>query len=554
MTPAPATIEVTREDGAAREAKLRYRNSADAFLSALDAIVSSGDSMDVRGSRTREIRMQTLTMENPLDRCITVAHRNNNVFASIAETVWVLAGRDDIGFLVPYLPRAVEYSDDGTTWRGAYGPRLRDWNGTDQIAEVLEILDTDPTSRRAVLSIFDPARDFTHSRDIPCTNWLHAMVRDGAVHLEVVMRSNDIMWGFSGINTFEWSVLLEMLAEWLNVDVGTLTFYVSSLHLYERHDARAELILARPRPTTWPTSLRQFATSFSDFPDLLHQWFSVEERIRRQPTELGASDHIADPLFKDFARMLQIYWLDMTGDTPLAAQVLDSVADPGLRFAAEEYRGRRDTLAFWAPHDRRDTEARDAELIATLIDLHTGKDVQYGDSWKKRGEFASVVNNIARKADRLARWNSSALPTPELIDTLADLTIYACKYALYLYEFQPGRATSDLRIEEPAHVSDGPAGVSALLTTLGRDWLTAAQYDVAATAVLRDFDAVLNVFEEGHPTVPSTDRLDLALALAADSLQLLGDTTKRHRSVFLTWRAQAFASVAPSIFDEEAGQ
>jgi thymidylate synthase len=55
--------------------------------------------------------------------------RNNNVFAQLAETAWVLAGRNDLAFLGHYLPRVADFSDDGRTWRGAYGPRIRRWGG-----------------------------------------------------------------------------------------------------------------------------------------------------------------------------------------------------------------------------------------------------------------------------------------------------------------------------------------------------------------------------------------------------------------------------------------
>jgi len=40
------------------------------------------------------------------------------------------------------------------------------------------------------------------------------MIRDGKLHMNVIVRDNDAVWGFSEINSFEWSVLQEMMAYW----------------------------------------------------------------------------------------------------------------------------------------------------------------------------------------------------------------------------------------------------------------------------------------------------------------------------------------------------
>src|SRR5690606_36637114 len=113
---------------------------------------------------TREIIARHTRLDRPLERYLFVPGRNNDVFAQVAETMWVLAGRDDIAWLERYLPRAPQFSDDGATWRAAYGPRLRNWNGRDQIDEVRRLLSEDRSSRRAVTSLFDPARDFIQSK------------------------------------------------------------------------------------------------------------------------------------------------------------------------------------------------------------------------------------------------------------------------------------------------------------------------------------------------------------------------------------------------------
>ena len=175
-----------------------HNNITSATVGALREIDASGEVMEVRNHEVRELRNRVTVLTAPRERCLFLPHRGHDMFAIVAETLWVLAGRNDVTWLSTYLPRARNYSDDGVTWRAAYGPRLRNWNGIDQLDEVRKLLLADRATRRAVMALFDPDRDFVESKDIPCNNWLHLLVRSNDLHLNVTVRSNDVWWGFSG--------------------------------------------------------------------------------------------------------------------------------------------------------------------------------------------------------------------------------------------------------------------------------------------------------------------------------------------------------------------
>ncbi|MGL5808389.1 MAG: thymidylate synthase, partial [Nocardioides sp.] len=175
------------------------RNLSEALVNVLGDVMVSGDEVVARGQTQRELRGHVQTITHPTERVLVLPGRANNVFAQIAETAWVLAGRDDLAYLAHYLPRAPEFSDDGKTWRAAYGPRLRNWRGqVDQLSAVADRLVEDPHTKRAVMTIFDPASDYGETKDVPCNNWLHFLQRDGQMHLSVAVRANDAIWGFSG--------------------------------------------------------------------------------------------------------------------------------------------------------------------------------------------------------------------------------------------------------------------------------------------------------------------------------------------------------------------
>ena len=301
--------------------------------------------MEVRGERTRELRARLVEVSDARSRYLILPHRNNNVFASIAESMWVIAGRNDLSFLSAYLERAIDFSDDGVTWRAGYGPRLRNWNGVDQLAEIVKILRQDPLSRRAVASIYDPDRDFVASRDIPCNNWLHFLIRDGHLDLHVAARSTDVWWGFSGINAFEWTFLLEVMARWLKCSPGRLVFFSSSLHLYERHFDRASRLLASQpdRATSGAAELPRFDTDWEDAPAEWDEWMRLEAGIR-SGQDLAALDcNLTDPLLLAYIRMIDLYWAAQSGaaigflDKKLAA-----LGDDRLAAAVREHFGRRE--------------------------------------------------------------------------------------------------------------------------------------------------------------------------------------------------------------------
>lgn len=309
----------------------------------LSILIDAGTEIDSRNGPTVELPAQIIVIESPLERFVFAPGRNNNPFAAIAESMWVIAGRNDLAYLAPYLRRARDFSDDGgVTWRAAYGPRLRDWNGVDQLAAVRRELDRSPMSRRAAVSLFDPSQDFQDSRDIPCNNWLHFLSRNGRLDLNIAARSTDIWWGFSGINAFEWSVLLEMMARWLSLEPGVLTFFTSSLHLYEEHLSRARNVLSTARHAgaggyIGESTLR-YDTEWMDAGVTLSQWMHLEEQLRAGANLEDLTIPFDDPMLKGYIRALDVFWAFKRGAMPADLEPrLSSLGDTDLAAVAREY-------------------------------------------------------------------------------------------------------------------------------------------------------------------------------------------------------------------------
>jgi thymidylate synthase len=305
----------------------------EALYETLGLLRKEGRVIAPRGMATLELEDVCLTISDPRDRVALLPGRRADIFATVAETLWVIAGREDVAFVAHYLPRMHDYSDDGLSLHGAYGPRLRNWRGVDQLQQVRTVLTEDPESRRAAVVLFDPERDLTApTKDVPCNNWLHFTIRDGRLNLRVASRSMDALWG-STINVFEWTVLQELMALWLGVKLGTYTHFVGSMHLYYGMRERVDEILshdlqsAEVRHQHWDIKADELDSELSRF---------FEEESKLRAGEPPRADRIRSEILRTCLALLWARALHRNGDIAEAAGALGQIPPSDLRSAAED--------------------------------------------------------------------------------------------------------------------------------------------------------------------------------------------------------------------------
>jgi len=218
------------------ESAYSTRNVNTGFFTLYNAIQKEGLPSDSRNGPV--LRWPTpiiVTYENPCERVLFDETRDHNYFFAFFESLWMLAGRDDLEFLSLFNKNMANYSDDGKLIRGsAYGRRWRDWFGYDQISHVIHELQDNPTSRRCVLTMWDATSDpLVSSKDIPCNTQAYVEVDNwGEVNLTVLNRSNDLVYGMFGSNAVHFSFLLEYIAANLGRKVGVYHQFSNNLHLY----------------------------------------------------------------------------------------------------------------------------------------------------------------------------------------------------------------------------------------------------------------------------------------------------------------------------------
>ena len=277
------------------------------LIGASKLLVREGVKRETRGSVCYELPEPVMfKITNPMAREVTIPERKWFKALPYAESLWIASGRNDMAFITHYLPRMVTFSDDGIYMRGGYGPRYRDYNGehddykiesinvrqsgsVDQLKYVIECFMMDIETRRAVMNFGDPMKDdfdekgeLKKSKDIPCTRELHFMKQSGNNRLDLIvkMRSNDLIWGASAVNIFNYTFMHEYVAAILGLEVGNYYHIADNLHYYDRHTEMVRKIAELGEWNDEATVHIKKFQSLGEFDELITK-LSTEETMMR---------------------------------------------------------------------------------------------------------------------------------------------------------------------------------------------------------------------------------------------------------------------------------
>lgn len=219
---------------------LVFRNVNYAFRSLIAGFVSGMVPTVNRPSRNgpviRAVGCMTVTYENPRERVLFSEGRDANPFFHLFESLWMLAGRNDVAPLKYYVDTIDQFSDDGLVFNAAYGNRWRQHFGYDQLVPIAKELANNGESRRMVIAIWDGNKDLDYAlaggKDVPCNTQVMLEVDDGRLNMTVTNRSNDMILGMFGANLVHFSFLQEYMASRIGVELGVYNQFSNNLHAY----------------------------------------------------------------------------------------------------------------------------------------------------------------------------------------------------------------------------------------------------------------------------------------------------------------------------------
>ena len=191
---------------------LETRTLGEGWLEVSRRILEAGADATYDSLVTKELALVTLVVAGP--------DPEDELIASLADPEWL-----------DWMRRNFTEPDDVAELGGArsYARRLRDYDGRDQVAWVIEKLRADPETRSATVTTFQPLADTTY---IPCVSLLDFWITSGKLELVVYAHSLDFGKKAYG-NLVELGRLQHEVAAAVGVPVGPLVIHAKSAHVYE---------------------------------------------------------------------------------------------------------------------------------------------------------------------------------------------------------------------------------------------------------------------------------------------------------------------------------
>ena len=182
------------------------------WLEACRRILTKGADETYDGMETKELALLVLVIDEP--------DPNDETIAALADPAWL-----------EWMRRNFTEPDDVAELGGArsYARRLRDYDGRDQVAWVIERLCRDPATRSATITTLQPLSDTSY---IPCVSLLDFWRVAGSLELIVYAHSLDFGKKAYG-NLVELARLQREVADEVGVPVGRLVVHAKSAHVYE---------------------------------------------------------------------------------------------------------------------------------------------------------------------------------------------------------------------------------------------------------------------------------------------------------------------------------
>ncbi|EFA22693.1 thymidylate synthase [Bifidobacterium gallicum] len=159
------------------------------------------------------------------------------------ELLWFLKGSSNVRWLQEHNVHIWdEWADEhgdlgpvyGVQWRSWPAPTADDPNRTiDQISNVLELIRTNPDSRRMVVSAWNPA-EVEQMALPPCHALFQFYVANGKLSCQLYQRSCDMFLGVP-FNIASYSMLTMMMAQQAGLEPGEFVWTGGDCHIYDNH-------------------------------------------------------------------------------------------------------------------------------------------------------------------------------------------------------------------------------------------------------------------------------------------------------------------------------
>lgn len=202
--------------------------------------------IEPRGEKVNEITNAIVEIDNPLSCFFKNEERSSQYKYIMAELVWYLSRDPGVNFISRYSKFWLKLlNPDAETVNSNYGNLIFGDRG--QFAWAYESLVKDKDSRQAFMHFNRTWHMFPENKDQVCTMYGIFQIRDNRLNFTIHMRSNDVILGMPTDIPFFVFVQINMLSllkdKYPELQLGTYTHIVNSMHLYERNHEKVKKML-----------------------------------------------------------------------------------------------------------------------------------------------------------------------------------------------------------------------------------------------------------------------------------------------------------------------
>jgi len=205
------------------------------YLRIADEILHNGDYRNTRNGWVKSIFTQTLHFEMNTDRFPVLTTRKMNVDSVLGEYAAIIRGPKNIKDFQKWgCNYWNEFGDPDTgDLRIDYGNLWTDYDGVNQVEELLYNIRNHPNNRRLLIDAWKPTN--TYKVSLPCCHFLYQFyVNNTALDLTVYQRSGDWMVGVPSDMVFA-ATFLANIASLCALKPRRINLIIGDCHIYEEH-------------------------------------------------------------------------------------------------------------------------------------------------------------------------------------------------------------------------------------------------------------------------------------------------------------------------------
>ena len=233
------------------------------YLTALEYCFENGDFVKSRAGNVKKAFGYQMRF-NLEDGFPAVTTKKLAWKAVVSELLWFLEGSNDERRLaeIQYEDTKANLEDKKTIWtqnanadywknkskfKGdvgrIYGVQWRNFNGVDQIINLIEGLKQNPHSRRHILTAWNPT-ELDEMSLPPCHAFSQFYISNNKLSCQLYQRSCDMFLGVP-FNIASYSILIHILAKECGYNVGEFIYSLGDFHIYEEHFEQVKIQLKR---------------------------------------------------------------------------------------------------------------------------------------------------------------------------------------------------------------------------------------------------------------------------------------------------------------------